>query len=191
MASVEELRICFSRAMLQALEQDHCLTHRSSAVLLPLFPGQHGLELILTRRSADLPSHAGQISFPGGSREAGDCSLVHTALRETREEIGLDPAAVEVLGSLEAQHLPSGFCVTPVVGITQTAPRLQPDPAEVAEIFTLPLQRILNMDIYQQGSLMRNGIKREFYFFDYGNYYIWGATANIIRVLALALISSE
>lgn len=158
---------------------------RQAAVLILIYPGKTELELILTRRSEHLPHHAGQISLPGGSVEAEDKNTTHTALREAEEEIGLKSAKVDVLGTMNQLILPSGFAVTPVVGVIEKAQQLQADPGEVQEIFSIPLSLVLDNRLYQQDSYIRNGIKRKFYYFDYKEYYVWGATAGILRELAI------
>ncbi|MDG2091576.1 MAG: CoA pyrophosphatase [Gammaproteobacteria bacterium] len=160
---------------------------RLAAVLILLTPGDNGPELIFTRRSKDLSSHAGQISFPGGTIEADDKSPIHTALRESAEEIGLKQDYVEVLGTLEWHTLPSGFVVLPVIGHLNQQQVFKPEPNEVAEIFTIPLQYLLDISLYKQDIYNRNGIKRKFYFFEFKEYYIWGATAGMLRSLAMKL----
>ena len=185
-ADFETLRRHFADSACPVLHAD-CPGHRAAAVLLLVCPGERELEIVLTRRSGHLPHHAGQISLPGGSRDPEDESLVHTALREAWEEIGLDAGAVDVLGCLPAAHLPSGFCVTPVVALSEHPPALRPDPAEVEEIFSLPLSLVLDRDLYRRGSRLRNGINRKFYYFDFEGYYIWGATAGILHSLAHAM----
>lgn len=162
--------------------------YRAAAVLILLNQSPEGdLQLILTRRSDHLKNHAGQISLPGGSLDKRDKSLIHTALREAEEEIGIDASVVEVLGELDMAYLPSGFCVTPVVGYIKLLPELRPDPSEVDEIFHIPLGFVLNTAIYKTRNIVRDGIKREFYYFDYKEYYVWGATAGILRSFAKEL----
>ena len=146
-----------------------------------------GLEFILTIRSKELRHHAGQISLPGGRADTADSCLEHTALRECEEEIGLDMNSVEVLGQLDTVFTPSGFCVRLFVAYIESLPELRADPQEVDEIFHIPLNFILDQDVYQIGKANINGIKREFYFFDYKEYYVWGATAGILRSLSQEL----
>lgn len=165
------------------LEEDVPEGSRAAAVLILICRDAGEPCCILTKRSEGLPNHAGQVSFPGGTRETGDLSLLHTALRETEEEIGLKADALEVLGQLPALILPSGFHVTPFVALSDPLPPLYPAPAEVAEVFTLPLS-LLHDKAFQQGTRYINNIKREFYYLDYKDYYIWGATAAMLRELA-------
>ncbi len=160
---------------------------RLAAVLILLTPGDDGPELIFTKRSQELSSHAGQISFPGGTVESDDMSPIHTALRESEEEIGLKQGNVEVLGTLEWYRLPSGFVVLPVIGSLSQKQEFVAAPEEVDEIFSIPMSILLDTSLYKTDILSRNGIKREFYFLEFNDYYIWGATAGMLRSLALKL----
>jgi 8-oxo-dGTP pyrophosphatase MutT (NUDIX family) len=160
---------------------------RLAAVLILLAPGDDGPELIFTRRSEDLSSHAGQISFPGGTIEADDTSPVHTALRESEEEIGLNSANVDILGTLDWYTMPTGFIVLPVVAHLRQKQDFTAAPDEVAEIFSIPLHTLLDISLYKSDSITRNGVKRLFYYFEFKEYYIWGATAAMLRTLALKL----
>jgi 8-oxo-dGTP pyrophosphatase MutT (NUDIX family) len=164
--------------------------HRLAAVLILIYPGPGGLRIVLTRRSDNLPTHAGQISFPGGTVDDLDPDPVHTALREAREEIGLESTAVEVLGILDESLLPSGYAVAPVLAVTETEPALTANPAEVADIFSIPLSLVADLDQYNRDFVIRGGEKREFFFLEYEDYYIWGATAKMLRTLALYLDES-
>ena len=143
--------------------------------------------MVFTRRSEALSSHAGQISFPGGTVEAEDPDPIHTALRESEEEIGLKRENVNILGTLDWYAMPSGFVVLPVIGSLQQSQGFIPAPAEVVEIFSIPLQDLLDIGLYKRDTIIRNGIKREFYFFEFKEYYIWGATAAMLRSLALKI----
>ncbi len=158
---------------------------RPAAVLILLVPGAEGPELIFTRRSKALSSHAGQISFPGGTIEAADSSPVHTALRESEEEIGLNSTNVEVLGTLDWYAMPTGFIVLPVVAHLTQYQEFTASPDEVSEIFSIPLHALLDISLYKSDTITRNGIKRTFYYLEFNEYYIWGATAAMLRSLAL------
>ncbi len=160
---------------------------RLAAVLVLLCPGDEGPELVFTRRSEHLPNHAGQISFPGGTIEPGDEGPVHTALRESEEEISLNSTKVEILGTLDWYTMPAKFVVLPVIGQLNQQQEFEAAPDEVAEIFSIPLRTLLDVSLYQSNTLTRNRIKRRFYFFEYKEYYVWGATAGILRSLALKL----
>jgi 8-oxo-dGTP pyrophosphatase MutT (NUDIX family) len=159
-----------------------------AAVLIPLVDRAEGISVLLTRRTAHLDHHAGQISFPGGRMEASDADSVATALRETREEIGLDPAHVEVLGQLEGYTTITGFAVVPVVGLVHPPFDLRPDPFEVDEVFEVPFSFVLDpanhLRHFREGP---DGERRYFYALPYGAHYIWGATAAMLVNLAEAL----
>ena len=115
-----------------------------AAVLVPLVNRPHGLTLLLTQRSADLPDHPGQISFPGGRMDPGDPSLTHAALREATEEVGLPADRVDVLGELAYYETVTGYRVTPIVGWVEPPFSLLPDPSEVADVFEVPLAFVLD-----------------------------------------------
>jgi 8-oxo-dGTP pyrophosphatase MutT (NUDIX family) len=139
-------------------------------------------------RSELLPQHAGQISFPGGRPNAGDASPEATALREAAEETGLDPHAVRILGRLPVvSGLSSGFAITPVVGWVDVRPSLVHDTREVAALIDLPLALALDPACYCVGELRRDGVVKEFWYLDYAGHRVWGATARVLRSLALAL----
>ena len=164
---------------------------KDAAVLVPLIAREEGVRVIMTVRSSTMPSHAGQISFPGGNISQEDDGPVDTALREAREEITLASDPVEILGVLDVTLLPSGFAVAPVLAITDNLPALTPNPREVKEIFSIPLSLVCDLDQYHKDYLERDGSVREFYVLDYKDYYIWGATAKMLRTLAKVLIQSK
>lgn len=153
---------------------------RPAAILLPIVerPEPHAL---FTRRTDDLPSHAGQICFPGGRYHADDESLIQTALREVEEEIGLSPDQVEVVGFLDSHEtLNTGFTILPVVGYLRADFELAINPREVAEVFEAPLAYILDPKNQVLKSVERDGVLREFHAIEYGSHVIWGATAAMI-----------
>jgi 8-oxo-dGTP pyrophosphatase MutT (NUDIX family) len=154
-----------------------------AAVLFPIVLREGGQTVLLTQRTAHLRDHAGQISFPGGRVEETDLSPTHTALRETEEEIGLSRERVEILGFLPEYRTGTGFCVTPVVALVRPPFDLQPDPFEVAEIFEVPLPFLLDPANHQRHSLHYRGALRNYFAMPYGDYFIWGATAGMIRSL--------
>lgn len=158
-----------------------------AAVLFPLVPRETGTTVLLTRRTDHLRDHAGQISFPGGRVEASDASPAATALREAEEEIGLSPAQVELLGYLPEYRTGTGFSVVPVVGLLRLPFSLRPDDFEVAEIFEVPLDFLLDPANHQQHAMHYRGAWREYVAMLYGKYFIWGATAGMIRTLAKRL----
>lgn len=140
--------------------------------------------MVLTRRAAGLRTHAGQIAFPGGRQEESDPDIVATALREAEEEVGLDPAQVEVLGHLPPHETVTGFIVTPVVARIEGRFAPRPDPREVAEVFTAPWAHLADPDRFRIETLMLAGARRRYFAVPFGPYYIWGATARILRGLA-------
>lgn len=154
-----------------------------AAVLFPIVQHATGLTVLLTQRTAHLKDHAGQISFPGGRVEPEDLSPLHTALRETEEEIGLARRHVEPLGYLPEYRTGTGFAVTPVLALVQPPFELQLDPFEVAEAFEVPLAFLLDPANHQQHSLHYRGALRSYYAMPWGEYFIWGATAGMIRSL--------
>ena len=154
-----------------------------AAVLFPIVTRDGGHTVLLTQRTAHLRDHAGQISFPGGRVEAADASPLHTALRETEEEIGLSRKQVEILGYLPEYLTGTGFRVTPVVALVTPPFELALDPFEVAEAFEVPLSFLLDPANHQRHSLHYRGALRQFFAMPYGDYFIWGATAGMIRSL--------
>jgi 8-oxo-dGTP pyrophosphatase MutT (NUDIX family) len=154
-----------------------------AAVLVPIVNQPGGLTLLFTQRTAHLHDHAGQISFPGGRVDEGDEHRIGTALREAREETGLDPARVEIIGRLPDYDIPTGFRVTPVVGWIEPPFELHPDPFEVADVFEVPLQFFLDPANHQRHSDVRNGRTRYYYSMPYGERNIWGATAGMLHSL--------
>jgi len=155
----------------------------AASVLIALVQRPEGLSLVLTQRNADLTDHPGQISFPGGRAEDYDASPVETALREAQEEIGLDRTHVEVIGSLPDYYTGTGYRVTPVVALVTPPFTLQADPGEVEEIFEVPLAFLMDGLHHQRLSVELPSGRRSFYAMPYGTYYIWGATAGMLRNL--------
>lgn len=166
---------------------------RKAAVLIGFFEQNEAAYIVFIRRAGTLRSHSGEIAFPGGGMEAIDASPVATALREAQEEIGLNPGQVEVLGVLSPVFtVVSGYVITPVVaflphGLEQ--PRLQT--SEVTELILVPLHGLTNPAIAHTEVWTRDGIARTIYFYDYGPYRIWGATARMLHALLDLLGSNE
>ncbi len=156
-----------------------------ASVLLPIVMRDSGMTLLLTQRTAHLTDHGGQISFPGGRVESADTSAIETALRETEEEVGLDRRHIEVIGTLPEYITGTGFLVTPVVSIVQPPFDLHADPSEVAEIFEVPLSFLMDGSNHQRRSAeFPNGAgRRTFYAMPYERFFIWGATAGMLRNL--------
>ena len=160
---------------------------RPAAVLIPLIRKNDAWYVILTMRSSALKHHPGQIAFPGGKQDESDASLTDTALREAREEIGLPQDIVEILGHLPSHETVTGFTVTPVVGLVTQDFAEKPEPGEVAEVFSVPLDFLMQVQNFQVQSRRWRGKRRYYYTVPYGPYYIWGASARMLRVFADAL----
>jgi 8-oxo-dGTP pyrophosphatase MutT (NUDIX family) len=160
-------------------------TLRRAAVLVPLVERPEGLTVLLTQRTAHLNNHAGQISFPGGSAEELDSSAIETALRETEEEIGLARRHVEIVGVLPDHVTASSYLVTPVIGLVTPPFELIAESNEVAEIFEVPLAFLMNGANHQRLSfeLPQGAGRRSFYAMPYERFFIWGATAGMLRNL--------
>ncbi|WP_417517737.1 CoA pyrophosphatase [Minwuia sp.] len=156
---------------------------RDAAVLVPIVNRPEGLTVLLTRRTAHLSSHAGQISFPGGRKEAHDPSPEATALRETEEEVGIHRQKVELVGMLDIYRTVTNYAVTPVVGIVEPDFDPRPDPYEVAEVFETPLEFLLDPSNHHRHTGWFNGVPRKWWAMPYGDYYIWGATAGMLMNL--------
>lgn len=157
---------------------------RAAAVLLPVSLEPRGARLYLTIRSSRLKHHPGQVAFPGGKLEADDAGAAAAALREAQEEIALPPENVEVLGTLPSHETVTGFEVTPVVGLLRGPFRPVPEPGEVQEVFTVPLELVITPSRFSVERRRWRGDWRRFYTVPHGPYYIWGATARILRALA-------
>ena len=157
---------------------------RPAGVLVALRPGPRGAEVILTKRSSRLKHHPGQIAFAGGKVDAGDADAVAAALREAEEEIGLARDTVEVLGTAEAHETVTGFLVTPVFARVATGFVPVPEAGEVDEVFAVPLAHLADPARYRIEGRRWRGQMRRYYTVPYGPYYIWGATARILRALA-------
>lgn len=162
---------------------------KDAAVLVALLDRPQGLSVLFTRRTADMPTHAGQISFPGGRRQAEDASPVETALREAREETGLDPSLARVLGASDAYETVTAYRVQPIVALVQPPPSFAPDPREVADVFEAPLSFLMDPSNHVREERMWNGMKRSYYAIPYGEHYIWGATAGMLRALWLRVFA--
>ncbi|WP_170564091.1 CoA pyrophosphatase [Ruegeria atlantica] len=157
---------------------------RPAGVLVPISLVGGVPRLILTKRSSALKHHPGQIAFPGGKQDKGDADVTATALREAQEEIGLPQELPEILGHLPTHETVTSFTVTPVVAILRETFQSAPEPGEVAEVFSVPLAHVLNPANYIVESRRWRGQRRYYFTVPFGPYYIWGATARILRGLA-------
>ena len=153
---------------------------RPAAVLVAVWNDR----LILTKRASHLQHHPGQIAFPGGKVDAGDASATDAALREAHEEIGLPPHLVQVLGLLPVHETVTGFSITPILGLVKADFMPAPEAGEVDEVFTVPLGHILDPANYAIERRLWRDQWRHYYAVPFGPYYIWGATARILRGLA-------
>jgi 8-oxo-dGTP pyrophosphatase MutT (NUDIX family) len=162
---------------------------RAAAVLVPVV-ARSRLSVLLTLRTDSLPSHAGQIAFPGGKMEPGETDPLTTALREAEEEIGLAAAFVEPLGYLDAYRTGTGFRVYPVVAFVRDGFALTLDTSEVAEAFEVPLDFLMNAENHRTHVRAWSGGERRFYAMPFEQRYIWGATAGIIRNMHQRLFGS-
>ena len=155
----------------------------AAAVLVPVIDRAPEATVLLTRRSDHLPTHAGQIAFPGGKMEDVDRTPLDTALRETREEIGLAAEFVDVVGFLDTYQTGTGYRIAPAVAVVSSGFELALDDTEVADAFEVPLSFLVNAANHQRHSRPWQGRRRTYYAMPYEDRYIWGATAGILRNL--------
>ncbi|MBI6629331.1 CoA pyrophosphatase [Pontibaca salina] len=155
-----------------------------AGVLVPVQFGDGAPRVILTKRSSALKHHPGQISFPGGKQDEDDADVTAAALREAHEEIGLPYGLAQVLGHLPAHETVTGFHVTPVIAAIAQPFDIVAEPGEVEEVFTVPLAHLLDPDNFLIESRRWRGSRRHYFTVPYGPYYIWGATARMLRALA-------
>jgi 8-oxo-dGTP pyrophosphatase MutT (NUDIX family) len=158
---------------------------KQASVLIPLVQRGNELTVLLTQRTEHLSNHGGQVSFPGGRAEDFDSSPIETALRETEEEIGLSRQHIEIVGVLPEHMTGTGYRVRPLVGIVTPPFELTADHNEVAEIFEVPLPFLMNGAHHERRSveLPEGTGRRSFYAMPYERYFIWGATAAMLRNL--------
>ena len=158
-----------------------------ASVLIPILTFKKDLEILLTKRSNSLKNHPGQIAFPGGKKDQIDSSPIETALRETQEEVGLNPKNVEIIASLPSHKTATGFVIKPYLGLINQPFSEILRQGEVDEIFTVPYEYILNEKNFSIQTRKWNGSQRSYYVVPYGPYYVWGATARILLNLSRAL----
>jgi 8-oxo-dGTP pyrophosphatase MutT (NUDIX family) len=158
------------------------LTQTPAAVLVAIRPVLE--TVILTKRSARLKHHPGQIAFAGGKQDPTDATLTDAALREAHEEIGLPYGIVDVIGALPTHQTVTGYQMTPIVGMLTADYDPTPEEGEVSEVFEVPLAHLIDPANYRIEGRHWRGQRREYYTVPFGPYYIWGATARILRGLA-------
>ncbi|OYQ29405.1 CoA pyrophosphatase [Sandarakinorhabdus cyanobacteriorum] len=150
------------------------------AAVLMAISNEADPQLLLTRRTAHLKRHAGQVAFPGGRQDEGDAGLIATALREAEEEVAMPADVVEVLGTLDPYRTGTGFIVTPVVGVVPPGLELRADPGEVDTLFHVPLAHVIDPANHVQESAMWQGRQRQYWTIRHDRFHIWGATAGMI-----------
>ena len=162
-------------------------SEQRSAVLLPLWDEGGEARILLTRRTAWLRSHSGQVAFPGGRVEPGE-SLVDAALREAWEEVGIDPRAVEVIGALGRLHtISSQSGIYPFIGVLPARPELSPNAGEVDRVFDVALGELVTDGVFHEEVWGVGGIERPIYFFEVAGETVWGATARMLYELLAAV----
>ena len=169
------------------MDLDQKFNFLEASVLIPILTFKKDLEILLTKRSNSLKNHPGQIAFPGGKKDQIDSSPIETALRETQEEVGLNPKNVEIIASLPSHKTATGFVIKPYLGLINQPFSETLRQGEVDEIFTVPYEYILNEKNFSIQTRKWNGSQRSYYVVPYGPYYVWGATARILLNLSRAL----
>ena len=179
--SIESLR---ARLGVRHRVEHHDVGARRAAVLVPIIATTDGLELLCFERTHEVLEHKGEICLPGGSVESDDRDDVQAALREAREELGIDPASVQVLGLLDDVHTTvSNYIITPVAGFIDAPPEVVCDPLEVARPIVVPIATLLSQGVEAYELRAPDGVARTIYAYHVGADRIWGATARIIHGL--------
>jgi len=176
---------------LDFVEADAVPYIRPAAVLIPVIPRVSGATALLTLRPDTMAAHPGQVAFPGGKVDPVDADEVAAALREAEEEVGVDPASVELIGRSSSYITGTAFRITPVIGLLPADFVAVPDPTEVAEVFEAPLDFLFNRANYKTGEAVWKGRARRYTEMPWQNYRIWGVTAGIIRDLYQTIYDVE
>ncbi len=155
--------------------------HRPAAVLIPVVARREAATVLLTRRAAHLRDHSGQVAFPGGKIDAADGSPLLAALREAEEEIGLDRSHVRPLGYLDPYSTTSGFHIVPVLSLVDPGYAVTINPMEVDAAFEVPLSFLMTPSNHERHAREWKGLQRHYYAMPFGEHYIWGVTAGILR----------
>ena len=163
--------------------------YRDAAVLFPIMDRPEEPTVLFTVRSNDMPSHAGQICFPGGRVAVEDRDKRHTAMRETQEEVGIAPDQVEILGDMGVHLGGMGFAVTPVIGVINPQTEIIPCPREVQQVFEVPFSYLLDQDNHVLEERENNGVRYIMPAIPFEGFHIWGLTAGIIHTLSRAISS--
>ena len=164
---------------------------RAAAVLVPVFEEGDEAHVILTKRPETLPSHQGEIAFPGGKALEGE-ALRDAALREAHEEIGLEPSHVEIVAELDGlATVASRFSIAPFVGVLDGRPELRPDPAEVDTVLDVPISELLADGVFREERWDLWEPDRSVYFFDLPDETVWGATARILTAFLTDLVADR
>lgn len=177
---IDEIKRRLSNYRAPPLGETYRVPRDRAAVLLPIVTSARP-ELLLTLRASTLDAHAGEVAWPGGRQDPGDEDLLATALRETHEEIGIEPRQVEVVGELRPFISKFGLLVTPFVGLVEAEVSLRPSPDELAAVFSVPIAYLLTDPRTQTDVIERHGERHEVPVYHYDGYRIWGLTAMILR----------
>lgn len=181
--TVDDLRARISRLSSHHGTRITIEGYHSAGVLVPIVFGSAPPTLLFTKRTESVETHKGQVSFPGGMMDPQDKDIVHTALREAWEEVGIPESAVEVAGTLDDLPTPTGFVITPVVGLIEQLPQLTVNKDEVADVFQVPLPFFADPKNGRTEQREFRGRKHAVWYYQSGNHTIWGATAMIVRSL--------
>jgi 8-oxo-dGTP pyrophosphatase MutT (NUDIX family) len=194
--SSDELLLPYDRdgMLTRRMSPEPGVTPRNAAALLLFYPCRDELWFPLTVRSSRLPMHRGEVSLPGGAIDPEDAGPTAAALRETHEEVGIDPSLIEVWGMLRSLYIPpSNFYLTPVVGFIAALPPLVPNPGEIADIFCAPLRLLLDTRTIEVEEWDLHGLRTNVPFFAISGHKVWGATAIVLSELVARIrkVSSD